>query len=164
MSRAVGSRIGHYEITNQIGAGGMGEVFRATDTQLGRQVALKVLPESVAADSQRLARFDREARTLATLNHPNIAQIYGIADGAAADGAHTRALVMELVEGPTLADRVDEGPIPLDEALAIARQIADALEAAHEPGHHPSRSQTGQHQSPSRRTREGAGFRVSQGD
>ena len=84
MSPAVGSRIGHYEMTNQIGAGGMGEVFRATDTQLGRQVALKVLPESVAADSQRLARFDREARTLATLNHPNIAQIYRIADGAAA--------------------------------------------------------------------------------
>src|SRR6478672_4514335 len=107
-----GSRLGRYEILSAIGVGGMGEVYRATDTQLGRQVALKVLPESVAADSQRLARFDREARTLATLNHPNIAQIYGVADGAAGDGANTRALVMELVEGPTLADRVAEGPIP----------------------------------------------------
>jgi len=112
-----------------IGVGGMGEVYRATDTNLGRQVAIKVLPEEVAADAERLARFDREARTLAALNHPNIAQIYGLEKS----GGRT-ALVLELVEGPTLADRIAEGPIPIEEALAIATQIADALEAAHEQG------------------------------
>ena len=107
----------------------MGEVYRARDTKLGRDVAIKVLPDAFAQDRERLARFDREAKTLAALNHPGIAQIYGI-EGA--DGS--QALVMELVEGPTLADRIAEGPIPVDEALAIARQIAVALEAAHEQG------------------------------
>ena len=107
----------------------MGEVYRATDTNLARQVAIKVLPESVAADPERLARFDREAKTLAALNHPNIAQIYGLEK---ADGII--ALVMELVEGPTLADRIAQGPIPVNEALPLARQIAEALEAAHEQG------------------------------
>ena len=105
----------------------MGEVYRALDTNLGRQVAIKVLPDTFAHHAERLARFDREAKTLAALNHPNIAQIYGLEK---AEGIG--ALVMELVEGPTLADRIAHGPIPVDEALPIARQIAEALEAAHE--------------------------------
>ena len=129
MSLALGTRLGPYEVTAQIGVGGMGEVYRATDTNLARQVAIKVLPEAVAADAERLARFDREAKTLAALNHPNIAAIYGLEKSAG-----TTALVMELVEGPTLADRIGKGPIPIDEALPIAKQIAEALEAAHEQG------------------------------
>ena len=129
MSLAPGTRLGPYEITGQIGAGGMGEVYRATDTNLKRTVAIKVLPEAVATDGERLARFQREAEVLARLNHPNIAAIYGLEKS---DG--TAALVMELVEGPTLADRIAQGPIPLDEALPIAKQIAEALEAAHEQG------------------------------
>src|SRR5688572_14907590 len=107
----------------------MGEVYRATDTNLKRQVAIKVLPASVAADAERLSRFQREAEILAALNHPNIAHIHGL---ERSNG--TVALVMELVEGPTLADRIAQGPIPLDEALPIAKQIAEALEAAHEQG------------------------------
>ena len=122
-------RIAHYDVTALIGEGGMGQVWQATDTQLGRQVALKILPDAFAADPDRLARFTREAQILASLNHPNIAAIYGIEE---AEG--TRALVLELVEGPTLADRIAKGPIPLDEALPIAKQIAEALEAAHEAG------------------------------
>jgi eukaryotic-like serine/threonine-protein kinase len=124
-----GTRLGPYEISMPIGAGGMGEVYAATDVNLARQVAIKVLPDAVAADADRLARFDREARTLASLNHPNIALIYGIERAGG-----TTALVMELVEGMTLADRIAEGAIPIDEALPIARQIAEALEAAHEQG------------------------------
>ena len=104
-------------------------MYRATDTNLKRAVAIKVLPESVAADAERLARFQREAEALASLNHPHIAAIYGL---DRSDG--NTALVMELVEGPTLADRIAQGPIPVDEALPIARQIAEALEAAHEQG------------------------------
>src|SRR5262245_4145465 len=111
MALAAGTRIGPYEITGQIGAGGMGEVYRATDTNLGRTVAIKVLPEAVAHDPDRLARFEREARTLAALNHPNIAAVYGLEKSV---GFH--ALVMELVEGPTLADRIAQGPIPPDDA------------------------------------------------
>jgi eukaryotic-like serine/threonine-protein kinase len=107
----------------------MGEVYRARDTRLQRDVAIKVLPEALADDTERLARFEREARTLASLNHPNIAQIHGLEES---DG--TKALVMELVEGPTLADRISQGPIPVDEALPIAKQIAEGLEAAHEQG------------------------------
>ena len=107
----------------------MGQVYQATDTKLKRQVALKILPEAFAADPERLARFQREAEVLASLNHPNIAAIHGLEE---ADGV--RALVLELVEGPTLADRIKQGPIPLDEALPIAKQIAEALEAAHEAG------------------------------
>jgi serine/threonine-protein kinase len=122
-------RVGPYEVTAKIGSGGMGEVWRASDTNLGRDVAIKVLPDAFAQDAERLARFEREAKTLAALNHPNIAAIYGLEKS---DG--TRALVMELVEGPTLADRVARGALPVDEALPIARQIADALEAAHEQG------------------------------
>ena len=127
MALAPGTRFGPYQISAQIGAGGMGEVYRATDTNLARQVAIKVLPEAVAADAERLARFDREAKTLAALNHPNIAAIYGVEKSDT-----TTALVMELVEGPTLADRILQGAIPLDDALRIAREIAEALEAAHE--------------------------------
>ncbi len=129
MSLISGTRLGPYEVAAQIGKGGMGEVYRALDPNLGRQVAIKVLPDTFARDPERLARFEREAKTLAALNHSNIAQIYGFEKS---DGI--RALVMELVEGPTLAERIAQGPIPLNEALAIARQIAEALEAAHEIG------------------------------
>jgi len=129
MSLTAGSRIGPYEVATQIGAGGMGEVYRATDTKLKRQVAIKVLPEALAADPERLARFQREAEVLASLNHQNIAHLHGLEE---TDGV--RALVMELVEGPTLADRIAVGALPLDEALPIAKQIAAALEAAHEQG------------------------------
>jgi serine/threonine-protein kinase len=129
MALSAGTRLGPYEIRAAIGAGGMGEVYRASDTKLGRDVALKILPELFAADADRLSRFQREAKVLASLNHPNIAQIYGFEDSGA-----THALVLELVDGPTLADRIAQGPIPLAEALALARQIADALEAAHEQG------------------------------
>src|SRR5689334_14467484 len=125
----LGARIGAYEVIAKLGEGGMGEVYCATDTDLKRQVALKVLPNALASDVDRLARLQREAEVLASLNHPNIAHIYGL---ERADGV--LALVMELVEGPTLADRIAERPMPLAEALPIARQIADALEAAHERG------------------------------
>ena len=129
MALTVGSRLAHYDVTALIGEGGMGQVYQATDTKLNRQVALKILPEAFASDPDRLARFQREAKVLASLNHPNIAAIYGLEE---ADD--TRALVLELVEGPTLADRIAQGPIPVDEALPIAKQIAEALEAAHEAG------------------------------
>ena len=139
MALAPGTRLGVYEVTAQIGVGGMGEVYRATDTKLKRQVAIKVLPPALAADPDRLARFQREAEVLASLNHPNIAQIYGLEEGPAEEGPaqagpHMRALVMELVEGEELSQRIVRGAIPLDEALAGAKQIADALEAAHEQG------------------------------
>jgi serine/threonine protein kinase/Tol biopolymer transport system component len=129
MALTLGTRLGSYEIIGALGAGGMGEVYRATDTHLKRQVAIKVLPASVAADAERLARFQREAEVLASLNHPNIAHIHGLEKS---DG--TLALVMELVEGATLADRITKGAIPFAEALTIAKQIAEALEAAHEQG------------------------------
>ena len=129
MTLSPGTRLGPYEILAAIGAGGMGEVYKARDTQLKRDVALKVLPAEVAADPDRLARFQREAELLAALNHPHIAQIHGLAQAGS-----VRALVMELVEGPTLSERIARGPVPLDEALPIAKQIAEALEAAHEQG------------------------------
>ena len=129
MSLAVGARIGPYEITGTLGAGGMGEVYRARDPRLGRDVALKVLPDLFAGDPERLARFQREAQVLASLTHPNIGAIYGLEEAGT-----TRALVLELIEGDTLADRIARGPIPADEALPIAKQIALALEAAHEQG------------------------------
>ena len=125
MSLAPGTRLGAYEITARIGAGGMGEVWRATDTSLGREVAIKVLPDSLAQEPDRLARLEREARTLASLNHPNVAAIYGF---ERSDGA---AMVMELIDGLTLAERIAQGPLPLGEALPIANQIIEALEAAH---------------------------------
>ncbi len=129
MSLAAGTTLGPYSVTAKIGQGGMGEVYRARDTKLDRDVALKVLPDVFADDPERLARFQREARVLASLNHPNIASIYGLEESEG-----VRALVLELVEGPTLAERIAQGAIPVDEALPIARQIADALEAAHEAG------------------------------
>jgi eukaryotic-like serine/threonine-protein kinase len=122
-----GTRLGVYVVTAQIGEGGMGQVYRATDTKLKRQVAIKILPPSLAADYDRLARFQREAEVLAALNHPNIAAIYGLEE---ADGV--KALVMELVEGEDLSQRIARGAIPLEEALHIAKQVATALEAAHE--------------------------------
>jgi len=160
MSLTAGTPLGPYEITALIGAGGMGEVYRARDTRLQRDVAIKILPEALAGDPDRLARFEREAQVLAALNHPNIAAIYGFEEGPAEAGHHVpadavspadvvsgfsgpsgvegsrtiRALVLELVEGDTLEDRIARGPLPLDEALALARQIVDALEAAHEAG------------------------------
>ncbi|HKI86797.1 MAG TPA: serine/threonine-protein kinase, partial [Thermoanaerobaculia bacterium] len=124
-----GTRLGGYEVTAEIGAGGMGEVYRAHDSKLKRDVALKVLPEAFASDPERMARFEREAQVLAALNHPHIAAIYGLEESGA-----TRALIMELVPGPTLAERLAEKPIPQKEALPIARQIAEALEYAHEHG------------------------------
>ena len=124
-----GTTLGPYSVTAKIGEGGMGEVYQARDTKLDRDVALKVLPEAFTSDPDRLARFEREAKVLASLNHPNIGSIYGLEE---AEGI--RALVLELVEGPTLADRIKQGAIPIDEALPIAKQIADALEAAHEQG------------------------------
>ena len=124
-----GARLGPYEIVAALGAGGMGEVYRARDTKLNRDVAIKVLPESFANDPDRLARFQREAQMLASLNHPNIAHIHGLEEAGG-----VRALVMELVEGEDLSQRIARGAIPLDEALPIAKQIAEALEAAHEQG------------------------------
>jgi Tol biopolymer transport system component len=129
MPLVAGTRLGPYEITAPLGAGGMGEVYRAKDIKLDRDVALKVLPDALAHDQERLARFEREAKVLASLNHPNIAQIYGVEDSG-----EVRALVMELVPGATLGDRIKAGALPLSDALVIAKQIADALEAAHDRG------------------------------
>jgi len=124
-----GTHLGPFEILSAIGAGGMGEVYPARDPKLGRDVAIKVLPKAFARDADRMARFQREAKVLASLDHPNIAPIYGLEDSGG-----TRALVMQLVERPTLADRIQAGPIPMDESLPIAKQICDALEYAHERG------------------------------
>jgi serine/threonine-protein kinase len=129
MALSIGARIGGYQIQSAIGAGGMGEVYRARDTTLGRDVALKCLPESFSHDQERVARFRREAQVLASLNHPHIGSIYGLEQ---AEGQ--QFLVLELVDGETLASRIARGPLALDEALGIARQIADALESAHEKG------------------------------
>jgi eukaryotic-like serine/threonine-protein kinase len=129
MSLSPGTRFGSYSITEPLGAGGMGEVYRARDTELGRDVAIKVLPESFTSDAARVARFEQEAKTLAALNHPNIAHIYGLERSG-----KTTALAIELVAGPTLVERIDQGRLPVDETLAIATQIAAALEAAHERG------------------------------
>src|SRR5512136_420649 len=125
----IGKTLGHYQITNQIGKGGMGEVFKAKDQVLGRDVAIKVLPEEFARDTDRVARFQREAKVLASLNHANIAVIHGLEQSEG-----TNFLVLELVEGETLADQLKRGPILVEESLKLALQIADALEAAHEKG------------------------------
>jgi eukaryotic-like serine/threonine-protein kinase len=129
MALAAGTRLGPYDVLSALGAGGMGEVYKARDTKLGREVALKILPDSFTHDPERVARFRREAQVLAALNHPNIAQIHGLDE---ANG--TQFLVLELVDGETLADRLKHGALPLDDTLAIAKQIAEALEAAHEKG------------------------------
>ena len=129
MALIPGSRLGSHDIVALLGVGGMGEVYRATDTHLKRQVAIKVLPAAVAGDTERLARFQRETEVLAALNHPHIAAIYGLEKTP-----EFTALVMELVEGDDLSQRIAQGAIPLDEALPIATQIAEALEAAHEQG------------------------------
>jgi serine/threonine-protein kinase len=133
----IGTALNHYRVTGKLGAGGMGEVWRAEDEKLGREVALKVLPADVAGDPERLARFEREAKLLASLNHPNIAHLYGLesaASGTGADAESTTFLVMELVEGEGLDELIARGPVPVDEAVPIALQIAEALEAAHEAG------------------------------
>src|SRR5215467_7154283 len=127
MALTIGTQLGSHEITALLGKGGMGEVYRARDLKLKREVAIKILPEEFSRDADRVSRFQREAEALASLNHPNIAGIYDLAEASG-----TRFLVLELVEGETLADRIERGPIPVDEALGIAKQIAEALEAAHE--------------------------------
>src|SRR5262245_37438096 len=129
MPLSPGTRLGSYEIAAAIGAGGMGEVYKARDTKLNRDVAIKVLPDVFANDPERLARFTREAQTLAALNHPNIAHIHGLEEAAS-----VRALVMEFVDGDDLAARIARGPVAVKDSVHIARQIADALEAAHERG------------------------------
>src|SRR5262245_6915582 len=133
MSLTAGTRIGSYEVIDSIGAGGMGEVYRARDTRLDRHVALKVLPQSLLSDPERLARFEREAKILASINHSNIAQIFGAEDGSG-DGVRLTAIVMELIDGDDLSSIIARGPIPVREALTMARQIAEALEAAHDQG------------------------------
>jgi serine/threonine protein kinase len=125
-SDMIGTKLGHYRITGHLGTGGMGEVYQATDSRLERSVAIKLLPEAFTLDTERVARFQREARVLAALNHPNIASIHGLEES---DGRHF--LIMELVPGETLAQRIERGPVPLEEALRIAHQITDALEVAH---------------------------------
>jgi serine/threonine protein kinase len=125
----IGTKLAHYEIDSHLGAGGMGEVYLANDSKLGRRVAIKVLPAAFASDAERLSRFRREAQVLASLNHSNIAHIYGLEESG-----ETRFIVMELVEGETLQARLQRGPVPVDESLAIAKQIAEALDAAHEKG------------------------------
>jgi serine/threonine protein kinase len=125
----IGTRLGHYEITGHLGSGGIGDVYQATDSRLGRSVAVKFLSEAFIHDTERVARFQREARVLASLNHPNIAALYGLEESAG-----RTFLVMELVPGETLAQRIHKGPMPIDEALNIGAQIAGALEAAHEKG------------------------------
>ena len=136
MALPLGTRFGPYEIQSAIGAGGMGEVYRATDTNLKRSVAIKVLPDALASDDERILRFRREAEVLASLNHPNIAALYGLENAGG-----VIALVMELVEGVDLAERIARGAMPIDEALPISAQIADALAAAHEQGPGPEARQ-----------------------
>ena len=134
MPLPAGTRLGPYEVTGAIGAGGMGEVYRGRDGALNRDVAIKVLPPAMATDQERLARFKREAQVLASLNHPNIAHVYGFEGATLEDGTKAHFLAMEMVEGEDLAERLRRGAIPVEEAIAIARQIAEGLEEAHEHG------------------------------
>src|SRR5262250_2859081 len=129
MPLTVGTQLGSHEITALLGKGGMGEVYRASDTKLKRDVAIKTLPDEFSLDVDRVSRFQREAEVLASLNHPNIAAIYDLQEASG-----TRFLILELVDGETLADRIQRGPIPIEEALEIAKHICEALEAAHEKG------------------------------
>src|SRR5437773_2507994 len=129
MTFTAGTKVGTYEILGPLGAGGMGEVYRARDTKLKREVAIKVLPDEFSRDAERIARFQREAEVLASLNHPHIAAIHHLEEFG-----ESQLLILELVEGETMADRISRGPIPVDESLTIAKQIAEALEAAHERG------------------------------
>jgi serine/threonine protein kinase len=162
---SAGTKLGPYEIVAPLGAGGMGEVYRARDTKLNRDVALKVIPDTFALDPDRVSRFTREAQVLASLNHAHIAAIYGFEDSG-----ETHALVLELVEGETLEEKLRKSEVsrlkcegaglPVDEALAIARQIADALEAAHEEGIYSSRSEAGEYQDHARLCGEGPRFRA----
>ena len=131
MSLASGFKIGAYEVVSAIGAGGMGEVYKARDTRLNRSVAIKVLPDLVATDPERAARFEREAQVLAALNHPHIGAIYGVEVG---ESGKSRYLILEFIDGESLAGRLAKGALPFDEAIALARQMLDALEAAHEKG------------------------------
>jgi serine/threonine protein kinase len=131
MPLSAGTRIGSYEVVSAIGAGGMGEVYKARDTRLNRYVAIKALPELVASDPERVARFEREAQVLASLNHPHIGAIYGV---EVADAGASRYLILEFIDGESLAARLQRGALPQDEAVAYARQMLDALEAAHERG------------------------------
>ena len=159
MALTVGTRLGSYEILSALGAGGMGEVYRARDLKLNRDVAIKVLLPAVANDPERLARFRREAQVLASLNHPNIAHVHGLEDSPM-DPAPSS---WSWSRGPTLADRIAQGPILLDDAVPIARQLAEALEAAHEQGIVHRDLEAGQHQGAARRRGEGAGFRAGEG-
>lgn len=138
---AIGQTLVHYQIKSQLGKGGMGEVYCAHDGKLGRDIAIKILPPEFARDPDRVARFNREAKLLASLNHPNIAAIYGLEESGG-----TNFLVLELAEGQTLADRIRGGPIPIEESLQLALQIAEALEAAHQKGRHPPRPQACKYQ------------------
>jgi serine/threonine protein kinase len=158
MPISIGTQLGSHEITALLGKGGMGEVYRARDLKLKREVAIKVLPEEFSRDPERVSRFQREAESLAALNHPNIAAVYDLQESNA-----TRFLVMELVEGETLADRLQHGPLPLDESLHIAKQIATALETAHDKGIVHRDLKPAEYQSHPRRYREGAGLRAGQG-
>ena len=158
MSISPGTRFGSYQVAEPIGTGGMGEVYRARDTSSAATSRSRCCPRRSPTMPMRVARFEQEAKTLASLNHSNIAQVYGLERN---DG--TTGIVMELVEGPTLAERIDEGPIPVDEALRIAGQMADALEAAHERGDRAPRSEAREHQVEARRHGEGARLRHREG-
>ncbi len=158
MALSAGTRLGPYEILAAIGAGGMGEVYRARDTKLNRDVAIKVLPYAFAADADRLARFGREAQLLASLNHPNIAHVHGLEESG-----NTRALVMELVEGDDLSQRLDRGPLPLSEALPVAQADCRCARSRPRCRDHPSRSEAGEHQGSKRRDGQGPGFRAGEG-
>ena len=157
--RLTTSDLGPYEILSALGAGGMGEVYRARDTKLNRDVAIKVLPDAFASDPDRLARFTREAQTLASLNHPNIAAIHGLEESG---GVH--ALVMELVEGEDLSQRIARGAIPLDESAADREADRGRARSGARAGDHPSRSETREHQGARRRHGEGARLRAGEGD